>query len=57
MMQELYVKLNTVFRCKSEIQQEEGSFHQETGFVFKEETNKALHRTQFYIILRNVGQK
>jgi len=47
MMQELYsyVKLNTGFWCKSEIQQEEGSFHQQTGFVFEEETIKVLHRT------------
>jgi hypothetical protein len=44
MMQELYVNLNTGFCCKGEIQQE-GSFHQQTGLVFKEETNKVLHRT------------
>jgi len=42
-MQELYVKLNIPY--KSEIQQEEVSFHQQTGFIFKKETNKMLHRT------------
>jgi hypothetical protein len=57
MMQELNVKLNTGFRCKSEFQQEEGSFHQQTGFIFKEETSKLLQRIQIYIILRKVEQK
>jgi len=44
-MQELYVKLNTEFRYKNEIQQEEVSFHQQTGFIFKKKTSKVLHRT------------
>jgi hypothetical protein len=45
MMEELYVELNTGFRYKSEIQQEEVFFHQQTGFIFKKETNKMIHRT------------
>jgi hypothetical protein len=58
MMQELYVKLNKGFWCKSENQQEEeGSFRQKTGFIFKEETAKVLQRTLLYIILRKVEHK
>jgi hypothetical protein len=34
---------------KSNVQQEEGSFHQQTGLKFKEETSKVLHFERSFV--------
>jgi hypothetical protein len=39
-MQDVHVKVN---RGKSCIQQEDDTFHQQTGLKFKEETEELLH--------------
>jgi hypothetical protein len=62
MMQVLYVKLNPGFRCKSEIQKGEGSFHQQIGIKLKEKLvrcyiwNIALYYS-VTLTLREVDQK
>ena len=42
-MQNVNVKLNSVLSCKSSIQQEAGSFHQQNGVIFREQTVKSIH--------------
>jgi hypothetical protein len=39
-MQDVHAKLNPELPCKSSIQEEEDSFHQQMGLKFKEETSK-----------------
>ena len=43
MMQDVHMKFNPGFPRKSSVQQEEGSFHQQTGLEVKEETINVLH--------------
>ena len=42
-MQVTHMKLNPELPCQSSILQEDNSFHQQTGLMFKEETNDMLH--------------
>jgi hypothetical protein len=42
-MQDVHMQLNPELPCQSSIQQEEESFHQQTGRKFKEGTNEMLH--------------
>jgi hypothetical protein len=39
----IHVKLNSDFPCKSSIQQEEESFHQQIGVTLREESSEMLH--------------
>jgi hypothetical protein len=53
MMQNIHVKLNPVLPLQNSIQQEEDSFHQQTGLKFKEITNKVLHLAHSTFSRRN----
>jgi hypothetical protein len=48
------VKLNPELPWKSSIQQEEDSFHQQTGLKFKEETSKVLHLEHSFLWCSNM---
>jgi hypothetical protein len=48
-MQGVHVKLNLDLPWKSNIQQEEDSFHQQTGLKYKEETSKVLHLEHCFV--------
>jgi hypothetical protein len=54
MMQEVYMKLNSGFPWQSSIQQEHGSFHQQIGLKFQEETIRVLHLDHSFVWCRNV---
>jgi hypothetical protein len=43
MMQDVLMKLNPGSPSKSDIQNEEGCFHQQIGLKFEEETSEMLH--------------
>jgi hypothetical protein len=49
MMQGVHVKLNPELPWLNSIQQEEESFHQQTGLKFKEETSKVLHLEHCFV--------
>jgi hypothetical protein len=48
-MQGVHMKLNQNCHDKNSIQQEEKSFHQQTGIKFKEETSKVLHLEHSFV--------
>jgi hypothetical protein len=49
MMKGVHVKLNPELLWKTSIQQEEDSFHQQTGFKFKEATSDVLHLEHSFV--------